>query len=60
MISWQLVFSPKQIQQIASYVLSLQGTHPAGGKPPQGTLWTETDSTAVAGAAAPANEKRPL
>jgi cytochrome c oxidase cbb3-type subunit 3 len=36
MISWQLVFTPKQIQQIASYVLSLQGTNPPGAKQPEG------------------------
>lgn len=48
MISWQLVFSPKQIQEIASYVLSLQGTNPVGGKKPDGTLWVEKDSSAVA------------
>ncbi|HLP14859.1 MAG TPA: cbb3-type cytochrome c oxidase N-terminal domain-containing protein [Bacteroidota bacterium] len=48
MISWQLVFSPKQIQELASYVLSLQGTNPVGGKAPQGALWVEKDSTAIA------------
>jgi len=41
MISWKLVFTPKEIQQIASYILSLQGTNPPGGKPPQGTVWIE-------------------
>jgi cytochrome c oxidase cbb3-type subunit III len=48
MISWQLVFSPKQIQEIASYVLSLQGTNPIGGKKPDGTLWVEPDVPATA------------
>jgi len=41
MISWQLVFSQKQIQQIGSYVLSLQGTNPPGGKAPEGEKWAE-------------------
>lgn len=41
MISWKLVFTPKEIQQIASFVLSLQGTSPANGKKPEGTLYTE-------------------
>ena len=36
MISWQLVFTPKQIQEIASYVLSLQGTNPPNAKKPEG------------------------
>jgi cytochrome c oxidase cbb3-type subunit 3 len=47
MISWQLVFSPKQIQEIGSYVLSLQGTTPINGKKPEGTLYVATDSVAV-------------
>jgi mono/diheme cytochrome c family protein len=41
MISWKLVFTPKEIQQIASYVLSLQGTNPPNGKKPEGTIYTE-------------------
>jgi cytochrome c oxidase cbb3-type subunit III len=47
MISWQLVFSPKQIQEIASYVLSLQGTNPLNAKKPEGTLFAGQDSTAT-------------
>ena len=47
MISWQLVFSPKQIQEIGSYVLSLQGTTPINGKKPEGTLYVPADSVAV-------------
>ena len=47
MISWQLVFSPKQMQEIGSYVLSLQGTAPVNGKKPEGTLYVPSDSTAV-------------
>jgi len=41
MISWKLVFTPKEIQQIASYVLSLQGTNPPNGKKPEGTAYIE-------------------
>jgi cytochrome c oxidase cbb3-type subunit III len=41
MISWQLVFTPKQIQEIASYVLSLQGTNPPNAKKPEGALYVE-------------------
>ncbi len=39
MISWQLVFTPKQIQELASYVLTLQGTTPLIPKKPEGELW---------------------
>jgi cytochrome c oxidase cbb3-type subunit 3 len=41
MISWKLVFTPKEIQQMASFVLSLQGTNPPNGKKPEGTLYVE-------------------
>lgn len=37
MISWEKSMSAQQISDIASYVLSLQGTKPAGAKAPQGT-----------------------
>jgi len=38
MKSWKDDFSPAQIAQITSYVRSLQGTHPANAKAPQGTV----------------------
>jgi len=41
MISWELVFSQKQIQNIGSYVLSLQGSNPPGGKAPEGQKYVE-------------------
>ncbi len=47
MVSWQTQLNPKQMQEVASYVLSLQGTKPANPKEPQGTIW-EGDSTQVA------------
>ena len=55
MIAWQSQFSPSQMQKVASYVLSLQGTNPANGKAPQGEKYVEevaeeapkADSTAI-------------
>lgn len=41
MIAWKNSFSPKKIQQLANYVLSLQGTDPANAKAPEGEKWTE-------------------
>jgi cytochrome c oxidase cbb3-type subunit 3 len=41
MISWKSQLSPKQIQHVASYILTLKGTRPEGGKEPQGELWVE-------------------
>ncbi len=41
MTPWQDLLKPKEMQQVASYILSeLQGTSPEGGKEPQGVLWT--------------------
>jgi cytochrome c oxidase cbb3-type subunit 3 len=51
MISWQAQLSPKQIQEVASYILTLKGTNPPGPKEPQGDIWVEAvvvDSTGKA------------
>jgi cytochrome c oxidase cbb3-type subunit 3 len=37
MIAWNKTLNPLQIQKVASYILTLQGTNPAGAKEPQGT-----------------------
>jgi cytochrome c oxidase cbb3-type subunit 3 len=36
MIAWQQKLKPDEIQSVASYILSLQDTHPANAKEPQG------------------------
>ncbi len=42
MIAWKAVLKPLQRQQVASYVISLQGTKPANPKAPQGDIiWPE-------------------
>ena len=41
MISWQTQLNPNQMQDVASYVLALQGTKPAAPKPPEGEIWEE-------------------
>jgi len=38
MISWQTQLNPLQIQQVASYILTLKGTTPAKAKEPQGEI----------------------
>jgi cytochrome c oxidase cbb3-type subunit III len=38
MISWQAKLKPVEIQKVASYILTLQGTNPPNGKAPQGEL----------------------
>ncbi len=37
MIAWNKTLNPIQIQQVSSYILTLQGTNPPGAKEPQGT-----------------------
>jgi cytochrome c oxidase cbb3-type subunit 3 len=41
MIAWQTQLNPNQIQEVASYVLSLHGTTPASPKQPEGKIWVE-------------------
>lgn len=52
MISWKAQLKPNEIQGLASYILSLQGTGGPTQKAPQGELWKEAaapaDSTAAA------------
>jgi cytochrome c oxidase cbb3-type subunit 3 len=49
MIAWQAQLKPVEMQQISSFIMSLKGTNPAGGKAPQGDLYVDenskTDST---------------
>ncbi|WP_339903687.1 cbb3-type cytochrome c oxidase N-terminal domain-containing protein [uncultured Cyclobacterium sp.] len=42
MIPWQDQLSPEQMQQVSSYILSLQGTSPANPKEPQGEKYEPT------------------
>lgn len=46
MVSWKSTFKPSEIQQVASYVLSLQGTTPENAKEPQGDLWEPQTASA--------------
>lgn len=41
MIAWETQLTPVQMQQVASYVISLQGTNPPNAKDPQGEIWEE-------------------
>ena len=41
MVPWEDQLSPKDIQKVASYIISLQGSNPAGAKAPEGKIWTE-------------------
>lgn len=48
MIAWQTQLNPKQMQDVASFIVTLHGTTPVTPKQPEGTVWKESDSTAVA------------
>ncbi len=41
MIAWKVSLKPKEIQKLASYVLSLQGSNPKDPKAPEGELWVD-------------------
>lgn len=46
MISWQTQLDVNKMQQVSSYIISLQGTKSANPKAPEGIKWEEkTDST---------------
>ena len=47
MVAWKQQIKPSDIQKVASYILSLQGTNPADGKAPEG------DKVAASAEAAP-------
>ncbi len=46
MVAWKTMLKPTEIQQVASYVLSLQGTNPADAKEAEGDLY-KRDEAAV-------------
>ena len=47
MISWKSQLSPNQIQEVASYVLSLKGTNPPNQKAAEGEKWVEPTDDGV-------------
>lgn len=49
MITWMNQMNPKLMQQVASYVISLQGTNPPGAKAPEGIIYKETGDSLKAG-----------
>ncbi len=44
MATWKDKLTPSQMQKVASYILSLQGTNPPNALPPAGEKWTENVS----------------
>ena len=48
MMPWKDEYSPQQIAQVTSYILSMQGTNPPGAKEPQGELYNPAPEAAAA------------
>jgi cytochrome c oxidase cbb3-type subunit 3 len=46
MISWQTQLNPLQMQEVSSYVLSMQGITPVAPKQAEGEIWKEEDTEA--------------
>ncbi|WP_276168137.1 cbb3-type cytochrome c oxidase N-terminal domain-containing protein [Zobellia alginiliquefaciens] len=44
MIAWKQNLKPAEIAQVASYVLSFQGTTPANPKAPEGDIWVDPNA----------------
>ena len=51
MISWKGTLKPKQMQEVASYVISLQGSNPKDPKAPEGEVWVDSNAPKTAAAA---------
>jgi len=44
MIAWKGTLKPKEIQAVASYVISLSGSNPKDPKAPDGEVWVDKDA----------------
>ncbi len=45
MQSWKAMLNPTAMHQVASYIMTLQGTNPPNAKEPQGELWEGEEET---------------
>lgn len=51
MIAWKGTLKPKEIQAVASYVISLRGSNPKDPKAPDGEIWVDDNASAPASTA---------
>lgn len=47
MVAWKSNLSSKDIQSVASYIMTLEGTNPPDAKAAEGEIWTETAAPAA-------------
>jgi cytochrome c oxidase cbb3-type subunit 3 len=45
MIAWKGTLKPKEIQAVASYIISLKGSNPKDPKAPDGEIWVDGDAS---------------
>lgn len=45
MIAWKGTLKPKEMQKVASYILSLRGSNPIDAKAPEGEIWVDDTAT---------------
>lgn len=48
MVAWKGNLKPREIQYVASYILSLKGSNPAEPKAPEGDIWVDKETPVVA------------
>jgi cytochrome c oxidase cbb3-type subunit 3 len=48
MASWKGTLNPKKMQEVTSYIISLQGSNPDGAKGPEGEKWVEPEEIEAA------------
>lgn len=53
MIAWKGTLKPKEIQHVASYILSLKGTNPKEPKASEGEIWVDENAPKTDAAATP-------
>ena len=46
MIAWESQLTPKEMQQVSSYIYTMEGTNPPNAKEPQGELFERSDEPA--------------
>jgi len=47
MVPWKATIKPSDLQKVASYVLSLEGTNPPDAKAPEGDIWVDENAPKV-------------
>lgn len=55
MVAWKSILKPTELQQLASYVLSLEGTNPVDAKAAEGEIWKDESAPAEKAPDAEAN-----